>query len=224
MKIAVTSDVHIGRKDALVEEFFNSMRAIGNKVDIIVIAGDIVDNDKNTTREKFNDFLTISKDEGFFEKLFFIYGGMKHEVKLLHSFPGLLLNDYCLLSTQIGRMLILHGNNIGLYYNPTIGEHAKVGAERAKLNLINHPVSWLPRIHQEDFLVFGHLHKRFYHEPNKRFYHEPRKIYCTGCWVPTADEANDTGYVIMIDDQDENPFIAKNFIYSNNSFLQSKNF
>ncbi|MHA1435588.1 MAG: hypothetical protein ACTSO7_17245, partial [Candidatus Heimdallarchaeota archaeon] len=71
-------------------------------------------------------------------------------------------------------------------------------------------------IHQEDFLVFGHLHKRFYHEP--------MKIYCTGCWVPTADEANDTGYVIMIDDQDENPFIAKNFIYSNNSFLQSKNF
>ncbi|MHA1308923.1 MAG: hypothetical protein ACTSO7_11710, partial [Candidatus Heimdallarchaeota archaeon] len=58
-------------------------------------------------------------------------------------------------------------------------------------------------IHQEDFLVFGHLHKRFYHEP--------MKIYCTGCWVPTADEANDTGYVIMIDDQDVNPFTAKKY-------------
>lgn len=50
-KIAVTSDVHIGRKDAFVEEFFNSMIAIGNKVDIIIVAGDIVDNDKITTRE-----------------------------------------------------------------------------------------------------------------------------------------------------------------------------
>lgn len=203
LKIAVTSDVHIGRKDALVEEFFSSMKAIGNQVDIIVIAGDIVDNDSDSTREKFNEFLAISKNEGFFEKLFFVYGGMKHEVKLLHSFPGLLLNDYCLLSTQIGRILIIHGNNIGLYYNSAIGEHAKVGAERAKLNLINNPVSWLPKIQQEDFLIFGHLHKRFYHEP--------MKIYCTGCWLPTADEANDTGYVIIIDDQKENPFSAIRF-------------
>ena len=203
MKIAITSDVHIGRKDALVDEFLSSIKAIGNQMDIIIIAGDVVDNDKDFTKEKFNEFLKISKDEGFFEKLFFVYGGMKHEVKLLHSFPGLLLNDYCLLSTKIGRILIIHGNNIGLYYNSAIGEHAKIGAERAKLNLINHPVSWLPRIQSEDYLIFGHLHKRFYHEP--------MKIYCTGCWVPTADEANDTGYVIFIDDQEENPFTAKRY-------------
>ncbi len=204
LKIAVTSDVHIGRKDALVEEFCNSIKAIGSQVDIIVLAGDIVDNDTKETREMFRDFLTIAKDEGFFEKLFFVYGGMKHEVKLLHSFPGLLLNDYCLLSTKIGRIVIIHGNNIGLYYKPEAGEHAKVGAERAKQNLINHPVSWLPRIHLDDYLIFGHLHKRFYYEP--------MKIYCTGCWVPTSNEKNDTGYVILIDDQKENPFKAKKYI------------
>ncbi|MHA1365533.1 MAG: metallophosphoesterase family protein [Candidatus Heimdallarchaeota archaeon] len=204
MKIAITSDVHIGRKDALVEEFVKSMKAVGPNVDIIVLAGDVVDNDTKETRHLFQNFLSIAKDEGFFEKLFFVYGGMKHEVKLLHSFPGLLLNDYCLLSTKIGRILIIHGNNIGLYYNSAIGEHAKIGAERAKLNLINHTVSWLPRIHQEDYLIFGHLHKRFYHEP--------MKIYCTGCWVPTADEGNDTGYFILIDDQENNPFAAKRFI------------
>ncbi len=203
LKIAVTSDVHIGRKDALVEEFFSSIKAIGNQMDIIVIAGDVVDNDKDCTKEKFDEFLTISKNEGFFEKLFFVYGGMKHEVKLLHSFPGLLLNDYCLLSTQIGRIVVIHGNNIGLYYRPEDGEHAKVGAERAKLNLINHPVSWLPRIQQEDFLIFGHLHKRFYHEP--------KKIYCTGCWIPTKDSMNDTGYFLLIDDQKQNPFLAKRY-------------
>lgn len=203
LKIAVTSDVHIGRKDALVEEFFSSMKAIGNQMDIIVIAGDIVDNDSDSTREKFNEFLTISKNEGFLEKLFFVYGGMKHEVKMLHSFPGLLLNDYCLLSTKIGRILIIHGNNIGLYYNSAIGEHAKIGAERAKLNLINNPVSWLPKIHLEDYLIFGHLHKRFYHEP--------MKIYCTGCWLPTKDLQNDTGYFLIIDDQQENSFTALRF-------------
>lgn len=200
LKIAVTSDVHIGRKDALVEEFFSTMKAIGNQVDIIVIAGDIVDNDSDSTREKFNEFLAISKNEGFFEKLFFVYGGMKHEVKMLHSFPGLLLNDYCLLSTKIGRILIIHGNNIGLYYNSAIGEHAKIGAERAKLNLINNPVSWLPKIHLEDYLIFGHLHKRFYFEP--------MKIYCTGCWIPTKDSMNDTGYFLLIDDQKSNYFTA----------------
>lgn len=203
MKIAITSDVHIGRKDALVEEFFSSMIAIGNQMDIVVIAGDIVDNDKDITKGKFKEFLTIAKSKGFFEKLFFVYGGMKHEVKLLHSFPGLLLNDYCLLSTKIGRMLIIHGNNIGLYYNSAIGEHAKVGAERAKQNLINHPVSWLPKIQLDDYLIFGHLHKRFYYEP--------MKIYCTGCWLPTSDEDNDTGYVIIIDDQKENPFTAMKY-------------
>ena len=37
------------------------------------------------------------------------------------------------------------------------------------------------------------------------------KIYSTGCWLPTADEANDTGYVIIIDDQEENPFTAKKY-------------
>jgi len=203
LKIAVTSDVHIGRKDALVEEFFSSMKAVGNQVDIIVIAGDIVDNDKDSTREKLSEFLAISKNEGFFEKLFFVYGGMKHEVKMLHSFPGLLLNDYCLLSTQIGRIVIIHGNNVGLYYDSANGEHAKIGAERVKLNLINHPVSWLPKIQLEDYLIFGHLHKRFYHEP--------MKIYCTGCWVPTADKTNDTGYIIFIDDQAENSFTAIRF-------------
>ncbi len=203
LKIAVTSDVHIGRKDALVEEFYNSMKIIGPQVDIIVLAGDIVDNDTKETREMFRDFLTIAKDKGFFEKLFFVYGGMKHEVKLLHSFPGLLLNDYCLLSTKIGRIVIIHGNNIGLYYNSEAGEHAKVGAERTKQNLINHPVSWFPRIQSEDYLIFGHLHKRFYHEP--------LKIYCTGCWVSTANESNDTGYIILIDDQEKNSFTAKRF-------------
>jgi len=49
-------------------------------------------------------------------------------------------------------------------------------------------------------IIFGHLHKRFYYEP--------MKIYCTGCWLPTLDEDNDTGYVIIIDDQKENPFTA----------------
>lgn len=205
VKIGVTSDVHLGRKDVLVEEFFNSLKAIGNEMDIIVIAGDIVDNDKLTTRELFKDFLSISKNEGFFEKLFFVYGGMKHEVKLLHSFPGLLMNDYCLLTTQIGRIMIIHGNNIGLYYNPENGETAKTGAERAKLNLINNPVSWLPKITLEDYLFFGHLHRRFYHEP--------MKIYCTGCWVPTTDEINNTGYIIIIDDQKENPFSALRYNY-----------
>ena len=203
LKIAVTSDVHIGRNDALIEEFFSSMKAVGNQVDIIVIAGDVVDDNKDSTKEKFKEFLIMTESEGFHEKLFFVYGGMKHEVKLLHSFPGLLLNDYCLLSTQIGRIVIIHGNNIGLYYNSANGEHAKTGAERAKLNLINHPVSWLPKIQPEDYLIFGHLHKRFYHEP--------MKIYCTGCWLPTKDSMNDTGYFLLIDDQKQNPFLAKKY-------------
>lgn len=207
LKIAVTSDIHLGRKDALVEEFFNSMRVIGNKVDIIIIAGDIVDDDKDTTKEKFQEFLSIAKSENFFEKLFFVYGGMKHEVKLLHSFPGLLLNDFCLLSTKIGRILVIHGNNIGLYYNPEKDENAKIGAERAKRNLISQPVSWLPRIFNEDYLIIGHLHKRFYHEP--------MKIYCTGCWIPTKNPMNDTGVVLLIDDQKQNPFTM---VRSNHQF------
>jgi len=205
MKIAVTSDVHIGRKDALVEEFKESISIINKDVDIIILAGDIVDNDEDATREEFKSFLIRAKKEHFFEKLFFIYGGMKHEIKLLHSFPGLLLNDYCLLSTKVGRIIILHGNNIGLYYNLDKGENAKIGAERAKRNLIANPVSWLPRLFENDYLIFGHLHKRFYHEP--------MKLYCTSCWVPTADEANDTGYLIVIDDQNENPFSAIRYNY-----------
>ncbi len=203
MRIAITSDVHIGRKEALVNEFFDASVAISKLSDIIIIAGDVVDNDLPATRELFSKYLVLAEDYGFFEKLFFVYGGMKHEIKLLHSFPDLLMNDFCLLSTKIGRILVIHGNNIGLYYRSEEGEHAKLGAERAKRQLIAKPVSWLPKINEEDYLILGHLHKRFYHEP--------MKIYCTGCWVPTADEGNDTGYFIFIDDQEKNPFTAKRF-------------
>jgi len=203
MRIAITSDVHIGRKDALVEEFFRASIAVSEFSDIIIIAGDVVENDHPTTLEFFTKYLVLAEDHGFFEKLFFVYGGMKHEVKLLHSFPSLLVNDFCLLSTKIGRIVVLHGNNLGLYYNPKEGEHAKLGAERAKLQLIAKPVSWLPRITEEDYLIIGHLHKRFYHEP--------MKIYCTGCWLPTKDSMNDTGYFLLIDDQKQNPFLAKRY-------------
>jgi len=203
MRIAITSDVHIGRKDALVEEFFEASISINKLSDIIIVAGDVVDNDHPATRESFAKYLELAEEYDFFEKLFFIYGGMKHEVKILHSFPSLLVNDFCLLSTKLGRIIVLHGNNIGLYYNSDEGEHAKFGAERAKLQLITKPVSWLPKINKEDYLIFGHLHKRFYHEP--------MKIYCVGCWLPTKDSMNDTGYFLLIDDQKENSFSAIRF-------------
>ena len=203
MIIAVTSDVHLGREGALVEEFFQAMVAVAKKADIIVIAGDIVENDGPLASELFSKFLSLAKQHSFFEKLFFVYGGMKHEIKLLHATPGLLLNDYCLLSTAIGRVVIIHGNNIGLYYNPEEGENAKLGAERAKRNLIRKPVNWLPVIQESDYLILGHLHKRFYHEP--------ARIYCLGCWLPTKDTANDTGYILLINDRQKDPFKALSY-------------
>ncbi|MBD3189081.1 MAG: hypothetical protein GF308_00470 [Candidatus Heimdallarchaeota archaeon] len=203
MRIVVTSDVHLGHPRALVNEFFETMIHAGKMADIIVIAGDVVDNDQPVAISLFERFLEIAQEHHFFEKLFFVYGGMKHEVKVLHSYPSILMGDYCLLSTAIGRIIIIHGNNIGLYYNPKEGETSKLGAERAKRNLIKNPVDWLPTITEEDYLIFGHLHRRFYYEP--------MKIYCTSCWVPTKNSTNDVGFILLIDDQNKNPFTAIRF-------------
>jgi hypothetical protein len=90
-----------------------------------------------------------------------------------------------------------------LYYKRDIGESAKVGAEQAKRNLIRHPVVWLSRIIDDDYLVLGHLHQRFYHEP--------ARIYCLGCWLPTRDLRNNTGYILVITDQVDDSFTAINY-------------
>jgi predicted phosphodiesterase len=201
--VAVTSDVHLGHPQALVEEFFKAAATVGPKVDIFVLAGDIIDNPQPKAIKLFEQFLEIAKENDFFEKLFFVYGGMRHEVKVLHSYPRLLMDDYCLLSTTFGRVVIIHGNNINLYYKKDQGESAKVGAERAKRNLIRHPVDWLPGITQDDYLVLGHLHQRFYYEP--------ARIYCLGCWLPTKNMRNNTGYILVINDQVKDSFTAINY-------------
>lgn len=46
--------------------------------------------------------------------------------------------DYIEFSPTFGRVVIIHGNNINLYYKTDQGESTKVGAERVKRDFILH--------------------------------------------------------------------------------------
>ncbi|MGC9777959.1 MAG: metallophosphoesterase [Candidatus Heimdallarchaeota archaeon] len=198
MKICVLADVHFDHPNCYREEFLEAISLIAPKMDVIVLNGDFLDSTSNKTRKLFEEFLELAKKENFLTKLFFVRSSSHHD-GVLDEFWDLAMNDYAEFSTNIGKVICIHGNKVGLHLDEKGSE--ELAAIKAKEILIEKGRKWLPKITQEHHVIFSHLHRRFYNER--------KRVYGTGCWIPAKDRRSEK-VTMIIDDEDKNDTISNN--------------
>lgn len=202
MKIAIFGDVHFNHLKCFRKEFLEAIMLVAPFMDVIVLNGDFLDSASDDARKLFEDFLKIAKEQKFLTKLFFVRSSSIHD-GVIDEFWDLPMNDYAEFSTNIGKVICIHGNKVGLH-SIEEGKEA-LAAIKAKEGLIKHPHKrpWLPKITSEHHVIFSHLHRRFYDE---RY-----RVYGTGCWIPTKDKRSER-ITMIIDDEDKNDPISNNTI------------
>ncbi|MGC9778211.1 MAG: metallophosphoesterase [Candidatus Heimdallarchaeota archaeon] len=198
MKIGVLADVHFDHPNCYREEFLEAITLIAPKNDVIVLNGDFLDSTSDNARKLFEELLELAKKENFLTKLFFVRSSLLHD-GVLDDFWDLLMNDYAEFSTNIGKIICIHGNKVGLHLEEEGNE--ELTAIKAKEGLIEKGRSWLPKITPEHHVIFSHLHRRFYNERER--------VYGTGCWIPTKDKRSEK-ITMIIDDEDKNDPISNN--------------
>jgi len=192
MDFAIFGDVHFGHPKCYRKEFLEAITLVAPRVDVIILNGDFLDKTTDEARKLFKEFIEYAKKEGFLTKLFFVRSSSIHD-GVLDEFWELPMADYAELNTNIGKVICIHGNKVGLH--AVVEGKEELAAIKAKNGLIAGKRKWLPKITQEHHVIFSHLHRRFYNERER--------VYGTGCWVPSIDQRNEK-IVMIIDDSDRN--------------------
>lgn len=198
MRFSVLADVHFDHPNCFRKEFLEAIALISPKMDIIVLNGDLMDSTSEKARKLFEEFLEHARKEKFLTKLFFVRSSSVHD-GVLDDFWDLAMNDYAEFSTNVGKVICIHGNKVGLHAIEKGNE--ELAAIKAKEGLIKKGRNWLPKITQEHHVIFSHLHRRFYNER--------KRVYGTGCWIPTKDKRNEK-ITMIIDDEDKKDPISNN--------------
>ena len=198
MKIAIFGDVHFDHLKCFKKEFLEAITLVTPGMDVIILNGDFLDQTSDTARKLFADFIDYAKKKSFLTKLFFVRSSTIHD-GVLDEFWELPMNDFAELSTNVGRIICVHGNKVGLY--SVVEGEEELTAIKAKEGLISGKKNWSPKITPEHHVIFSHLHRRFYNERER--------VYGTGCWITTKDQRNEK-ITMIIDDEDKNDPISNN--------------
>ena len=206
MYCLVMSDLHVGDPSSQWRDALKILKQHGSQMNVIVFAGDTYDlkylNDISSPRIRhrvfsemilFKYFLT---ELGLFNKSVFIQGN--HD-------PSVTDKMYVKLATRTGRVIILHGHNLGAEH---IAQRANWGGstgEKIKEILVEEPeLDWVPDLSSEDWLVMGHSHVSYFRTH--------KKVVGLGCWWGAYTNPS-VGMYLMIDDRlDNKPYGLKNLL------------
>lgn len=198
MTIAIFGDLHYDNPKCYRKEFLEAITLVAPRVDVIILNGDFLDKTTDGARKLFKEFIEYAKKEGFLTKLFFVRSSSIHD-GVLDEFWELPMNDFAELSTNIGTIICVHGNKVGLH--AVVEGIEELAAIKAKKGLLTGKRNWLPKITPEHHVIFSHLHRRFYNERER--------VYGTGCWIPTKDKRSEK-ITMIINDTDKNDPISNN--------------
>lgn len=197
MYCLVMSDLHVGDPSSQWRDALKILKQYGPEMNVIVFAGDIYDlkylNGASSPRTHhrifsemvlFKYFLT---ELGLFNKSVFIQGN--HDRSIIDRM-------YVQLATRAGRVVILHGHNLGA---ENIAKRTNWGGstgEKIKENLVEGcELNWVPDVSTDDWLVMGHSHVSYCRTH--------KKVVGLGCWWGAYSNPS-VGMYLLIDDRPDN--------------------
>ncbi len=202
MRVGVLSDLHIGAPQSNWHDAAALIQSIAPELDAIVLSGDITEelnpypktralmnhnlnSLKLRIRQELNRFVEMISEN--ISKILFLRGN--HDDRLLNQCP--LVEDYAVLHSKFGRIIILHGHQTNLSkYGLRHGWGVQAGRQLKASLALEHSCGI--KLKSTDYLIVGHCHVAYCDIHTK--------IYSPGCWLGSYRNRN-TGWYLLIDDE-----------------------
>jgi len=202
LRVGILGDLHIGAPQSKWRDAATLLRQLAPELDALILCGDTTEElnpypetfsymgrDRYALQAHIKQILEyfIKQISKVVNKVLFLRGN--HDDRLLNHYP--LVEDYAVLQSRFGRVVILHGHQTNLSkYGLKYGWGVQAGRElKAHLELEHYcGIKLAPT----DYLILGHCHVA-YSDTHA-------KVYSPGCWVGNYRNRN-TGWYLLVDDE-----------------------
>jgi predicted phosphodiesterase len=202
VKVGILGDLHIGSIYSKWSDAAALIKNIARDLDALIIVGDVTEelnpypktlsyvaDDREKLKSKIQRLLNqfLNAIGGAINRVAFLRGN--HDDQVLNNCS--LVEDYAVLHSQFGRVVVLHGHQTNLsQYGLKLGWGVQAG--RALKNQLELEQFAGIQLQASDYLIVGHCHV-VYSDIQA-------KIYSPGCWVGNYSNRN-VGWYILIDDE-----------------------